>query len=63
MFMNEMIFIKLPYGGFACSIGYGNYGIISGVGRNKWDAFKDLISECWKHGKMKQLLKVVKVKL
>ena len=59
--MNELRFIKLM-DSMMCCISKKNYGIVSGVGDNKMEAFVDLVRECWKYGKMKELLKVRRIK-
>ena len=59
--MNELRFIRLM-DTMMCCISKGGYGIESGMGDNKLEAFIDLIRECWKYGKMKELLKVRRIR-
>ena len=59
--MNEMRFIRLV-DVVMCCIGRQGYGIVSGTGDNKLEAFIDLVRECWRYGKMKELIKVRRIK-
>ena len=59
--MNEMRFVRLM-DVIVCCISRQSYGIVSGTGDNKLEAFIDLVRECWKYGKMKELLKVRRIK-
>lgn len=45
-----------------CCISKGGYGIESGMGDNKLEAFIDLVRECWRYGKMKEFLKIRRIK-
>ena len=59
--MNEMRFIRLV-DVIMCCISKGGYGVVSGTGDSKLEAFIDLVRECWKYGKMMELLKVRRIK-
>ena len=59
--MNEMRFIRLV-DVMVCCISRQNYGVVSGTGDSKLEAFIDLVRECWKYGKMMELLKVRRIK-
>ena len=59
--MNEMRFIRLV-DVIMCCISKGGYGVVSGTGDSKLEAFIDLVRECWKYRKMKELIKVRRIK-
>lgn len=59
--MNELRFVRLM-DVIVCCISRQSYGLVSGTGDNKLEAFIDLVRECWKYGKMKELLKVRRIK-
>lgn len=59
--MNELRFVRLM-DVIVCCISRQSYGLVSGTGDNKLEAFIDLIRECWKYGKMMELLKVRQIK-
>lgn len=45
-----------------CCISKGGYGVMFGAGDSKLEAFIDLVRECWRYGKMMELLKVRRIK-
>ena len=59
--MNELRFVRLM-DVIVCCISRQSYGLVSGTGDNKLEAFIDLVRECWKYGKMVELLKVRRIK-
>lgn len=59
--MNE-IRITVFLGVWQCSLYNKKEWLMVGHGDNRWSAIFDLVKACWKYRKMKDLLKVKRIK-